>query len=36
VISVGIKELKAKVGRYIAQAKEGQEIIITEHDKDVA
>jgi prevent-host-death family protein len=36
VISVGIKELKAKLSRYVAQAKEGQEIIITEHGKDVA
>ncbi|MBI4763192.1 MAG: type II toxin-antitoxin system prevent-host-death family antitoxin [Deltaproteobacteria bacterium] len=36
MISVGVKELKGKLSRYIAQAKEGQEIVITEHGKDVA
>jgi prevent-host-death family protein len=36
MISVGVKELKAKLSSYIAQAKKGQEIIITEHGKDVA
>ena len=36
MISVGVKELKAKLSSYIAQAREGQEIIITDHGKDVA
>jgi prevent-host-death family protein len=36
MISVGIKELKARLSSYVAQAKEGQEIVITEHGKDVA
>jgi prevent-host-death family protein len=36
VISVGIKELKARLSNYVALAKEGQEIIITDHGKDVA
>lgn len=36
MISVGIKELKSKLSSYIAQAKEGQEIVITDHGKDVA
>ncbi len=36
MISVGVKELKGKLSSYIAQAKEGQEIVITEHGKDVA
>jgi prevent-host-death family protein len=36
MISVGVRELKGKLSRYIAQAKDGQEIIITDHGKDVA
>jgi prevent-host-death family protein len=36
MISVGVKELKAKLSSYIAQAREGQEIVITDHGKDVA
>jgi prevent-host-death family protein len=36
MISVGVKELKAKLSSYIAYAREGQEIIITDHGKDVA
>ena len=36
MISVGVKELKAKLSSYIAQAREGQEIMITDHGKDVA
>ncbi len=35
MISVGVKELKAKLSSYIAQASAGQEIIITDHGKDV-
>ncbi|MBA4394204.1 MAG: type II toxin-antitoxin system prevent-host-death family antitoxin [Desulfobacca sp.] len=36
MISVGVKELKAKLSSYIAQASEGQEIVITDHGKDMA
>ncbi|MBI3592970.1 MAG: type II toxin-antitoxin system prevent-host-death family antitoxin [Nitrospirae bacterium] len=36
MISVGVKELKAKLSSYIAQAREGEEIVITDHGKDVA
>ncbi|HMK66531.1 MAG TPA: type II toxin-antitoxin system prevent-host-death family antitoxin [Thermodesulfobacteriota bacterium] len=36
MISVGIKELKARLSNYVSQAKEGQEIVITDHGKDVA
>lgn len=36
MISVGVKELKGKLSSYIAQAKDGQEIVITDHGKDVA
>ena len=36
MISVGVKELKGKLSSYIAQAREGQEIVITDHGKEVA
>ncbi len=36
MISVGVKELKAKLSSYIAQAREGEEIVITDHGKEVA
>lgn len=36
MISVGVKQLKGKLSSYIAQAREGQEILITDHGKDVA
>jgi prevent-host-death family protein len=36
MISVGIKELKSKLSSYVGQARAGQEIIITDHGRDVA
>ena len=36
MISVGVKELKAKLSSFIARAREGEEIVITDHGKDVA
>ena len=36
MISVGVKELKAKLSSFIAKAREGEEIVITDHGKDVA
>ena len=36
MISVGVKELKAKLSTFIARAREGEEIVITDHGKDVA
>ena len=36
MVSVGVKELKAKLSGFIARAREGEEIVITDHGKDVA
>ena len=36
MISVGIKELKAKLSSYVDSARLGEEIVITEHGKEVA
>jgi prevent-host-death family protein len=36
MISVGVKELKAKLSSFIAKAREGEEIVITDHGRDVA
>jgi prevent-host-death family protein len=36
MISVGVKELKSKLSSFIARAREGEEIVITDHGKDVA
>lgn len=36
MISVGVKELKAKLSSFVARAREGEEIVITDHGKDVA
>lgn len=36
MISVGVKELKARLSTFIARAREGEEIVITDHEKDVA
>ncbi|MFZ5997962.1 MAG: type II toxin-antitoxin system Phd/YefM family antitoxin [Nitrospirota bacterium] len=35
MISVGVEELKAKLSSYVAKASEGEEIVITDHGKDV-
>lgn len=34
--SVGIRELKNNLSRYVAQVAEGEEIIVTDHGKPVA
>jgi len=36
MVSVGIKELKAKLSSYIDVAAGGEQVIITEHGKEVA
>jgi len=36
MIFVGIKELKAKLSSYIDRAIRGQQVVITEHGKEVA
>jgi len=36
MISVGIKELKAKLSSYIDIVNKGEEVVITEHGREVA
>jgi prevent-host-death family protein len=36
MISVGVKELKARLSSFVARAREGEEIVISNHGKDVA
>jgi prevent-host-death family protein len=36
MLTVGIKELKAKLSRYIEQAHSGEEIVVTDHGREVA
>jgi len=36
MVSVGIKELKAKLSSYVDRAARGEKIIITEHGREVA
>ena len=36
MIIVGIKELKANLSSYVAKAKAGEEVVITDHGKKVA
>ncbi len=36
MVSVGIKELKAKLSSYVERVRHGEEIVITEHGKEVA
>jgi prevent-host-death family protein len=36
MISVGIKELKSKLSSYVDRVRHGEEIVITEHGKEVA
>lgn len=36
MISVGIKELKAKLSSYVDKVRHGENIVITEHGKEVA
>jgi len=36
MISVGIKELKSKLSSYVDRVRQGEEVVITEHGKEVA
>lgn len=36
MITVGVKELKAKLSNFVDKARSGEEVVITEHGKDVA
>ena len=36
MLSVGIKELKSKLSNYVDQVRHGEEIVITDHGKEVA
>jgi len=36
MVAVGIKELKAKLSSYIDRAEHGEEIVVTEHGREVA
>jgi len=36
MITVGIKELKAKLSSYVTKVKDGEEVVITDHGRQVA
>jgi prevent-host-death family protein len=36
LITVGIKELKAKLSSYVVKVQEGEEVVITDHGREVA
>jgi prevent-host-death family protein len=36
LITVGIKELKAKLSSYVGKVREGEEVVITDHGREVA
>lgn len=36
MITVGIKELKTRLSRYVDMVKHGEEVIVTDHGKEVA
>jgi len=36
MVSVGIRELKAKLSSYVLKVKEGETVIVTDHGKEVA
>lgn len=36
MISVGIKELKTKLSSYVDRVRHGEEVVITEHGREVA
>jgi len=36
MVSVGVKELKSKLSSYVDKVRHGEEIVITEHGKEVA
>ena len=35
MITVGLKELKAKLSSYLGKVREGEEIVITDHGREV-
>jgi prevent-host-death family protein len=36
MITVGIKELKTRLSSYVARVREGEEVVITDHGREVA
>lgn len=36
MISVGVKELKAKLSSYVGMVRKGEEIVVTDHGREVA
>ena len=36
MVSVGIRELKAKLSSYVLRVKDGETVIVTDHGKEVA
>ena len=36
MISVGIKELKARLSNYVGKVENGEEVVITDHGREVA
>ena len=36
MITVGIKELKTRLSSYVAKVRDGEEVVITDHGKEVA
>ncbi len=36
MVAVGVRELKAKLSRYIARVESGEEVVVTERGKEVA
>jgi prevent-host-death family protein len=36
MITVGIKELKTRLSSYVAKVREGEEVVITDHGREVA
>lgn len=36
MIAVGIKELKAKLSSYVGMVRKGEEVIVTDHGREVA
>lgn len=36
MISVGVKELKAKLSSYVGMVRKGEEVVVTDHGREVA
>ncbi|MBM2838108.1 MAG: type II toxin-antitoxin system prevent-host-death family antitoxin [Deltaproteobacteria bacterium] len=36
MISVGVKELKAKLSSYVGMVQKGEEVVVTDHGREVA